>query len=103
MASRARTEAACNTSAIDDLFTAIWASRNEYRPRLPHNATATSAFNGQPPAGTSSDGEADHKPLRMAGNGGLVSRPVDVTDEQAFPGIAEAIRHAVKLREARND
>lgn len=27
----------------------------------------------------------------------LVQRPVDVTDEQAFPNIAEAVRHAASL------
>lgn len=101
---KARTQAACDTSAIDDLFASIWATHNEYRPRTSSGATATSALNGQPPEGTSGDGQAEHNlALRMAGNGGLVSRPVDVTDEQAFPNIAEAIRHAAKLREARSD
>lgn len=62
---RARTQAACDTSAIDDLFADIWSAREGFL--MP------------------------------------VSRPVDVTDAQAFPNIAEAIRHAAKLREARND
>ena len=56
---KARTEAACDTSAIDDLFASIWAMRGAYLPP--------------------------------------VSRPVDVTDEQAFPNIAEAVRHLASL------
>lgn len=32
-----------------------------------------------------------------------VSRPVDVTDETAFPNIAEAIRHAKQIKEKAND
>ncbi len=58
---KARTQAACDTSAIDDLFASIWATRGAYLPP--------------------------------------VSRPVDVTDGQAFPNIAEAIRHAAKLKD----
>ena len=32
-----------------------------------------------------------------------VSKPVDVSDKEQFPNIAEAIEHARKLRQEKND
>ena len=82
---KARTEAACLQSALNGLYNCN--AMKEYRPSAFLETTAASVSNGQPPEGSGMGWEADHgKTMRMAGNGGTVSRP-----EEWFAAIAFAL------------